>query len=150
MYIDRDRGFTFIELLVVIGIIGILSSIVLSSLSTARAKAADAKTKAQLAGLRAAADIYFDVNGDYGTDTANSCTDIPPDFFEDVDSGMATYTDPDNYPEGATLSCHTDEDTYAVSALLLSESGGEAWCVDSTGASKMIPANLVDDEFECP
>ena len=143
---NKDKGFTLIELLVVIAIIGVLSSVVLTSLNTARAKGNDAKVKAQLAGLRASAEVYYDSNSNYGAGVSDLCSDV---FFTDAISGMLQYTTQANYPTGATLSCHTDTSAYAVSALLLSTSAGEAWCVDSSGASKQIPANLIDGEVSC-
>jgi prepilin-type N-terminal cleavage/methylation domain-containing protein len=48
----RTAGFTLIELMVVISIIGLLSSILAGSLSTTRLKARDAKIKQQVLQLR--------------------------------------------------------------------------------------------------
>ena len=48
-----NRGFTLIELLVVIAIIGILSSVVLTSLSSAKNKATRAATLADIRGVMA-------------------------------------------------------------------------------------------------
>ncbi len=61
----RASGFTLIELLVVISIIGLLSSIVLTSVNSARAKARDARRIADLNQIRTALEFYFDANGYY-------------------------------------------------------------------------------------
>jgi len=55
---NTQKGFTLIELLVVIAIIGILATIVLSSLQSAREKGNDAKISSQLSSMRAQAQLY--------------------------------------------------------------------------------------------
>ena len=51
----KERGFTLIELLVVIAIIGILSAVVLASLSSSRGKARTASVQEELHAVQAAA-----------------------------------------------------------------------------------------------
>jgi prepilin-type N-terminal cleavage/methylation domain-containing protein len=58
MFNKNKKGFTLIELLMVISIIGLLSSIVLSSLSTARQKARDTKRIADLKQIQNAVELY--------------------------------------------------------------------------------------------
>jgi prepilin-type N-terminal cleavage/methylation domain-containing protein len=67
-------GFTLIELLVVISIISLLTSIVLSSLNDAKAKARDARRIQDLAQIRNAIELYSSDNGGVlppGNDNAN-------------------------------------------------------------------------------
>ena len=81
----KSKGFTLIELLVVVAIIGILATVVLGSLSDARAKARDAKRVNQLKSFQTALELYNLDNGFYPqgyTDTspyAENCTDISSD-----------------------------------------------------------------------
>jgi len=61
----KNRGFTLIELLVVIAIIGILASVVLTSLNSAREKGRVASIKSTLKNLQSQAEIYYNDNGTY-------------------------------------------------------------------------------------
>jgi prepilin-type N-terminal cleavage/methylation domain-containing protein len=58
----NKRGFTLIELLVVISIISLLSSVILSSLSTARAKARDARRLQDMRTIQTAINLYQNDN----------------------------------------------------------------------------------------
>ena len=56
----KGAGFTLVELLVVIAIIGILSAIILASMSGARSKGRDAKRVADIKQLTLALQLYYD------------------------------------------------------------------------------------------
>lgn len=58
-------GFTLVELLVVISIIGLLSSMVLASLNNARARARDARRLADVKEIEKAMQFYYDGLGSY-------------------------------------------------------------------------------------
>jgi type II secretion system protein G len=61
----KNRGFTLMELLVVMAIIGVLASVVLSSLNVARTKARDAQRISDARSIRMAINAYFLDNGSY-------------------------------------------------------------------------------------
>jgi prepilin-type N-terminal cleavage/methylation domain-containing protein len=62
----KNSGFTLVELLVVIGVIGVLSSLVIVSLNSARGKANDSRRLADIKQLKAAINLYAnDNNGNY-------------------------------------------------------------------------------------
>jgi type II secretion system protein G len=59
------KGFTLIELLVVIAIIGLLSTLAVVALSSARAKARDAKRVSDIKQITSALELYFNDKNSY-------------------------------------------------------------------------------------
>jgi prepilin-type N-terminal cleavage/methylation domain-containing protein len=55
----KSKGFTLIELLVVVAIIGILATVVLSSLGAARTRARDARRIAEMKNFETALEMYY-------------------------------------------------------------------------------------------
>ena len=62
---SKKRGFTLVELLVVISIVSLLASISLTYLNTARAKSRDAKRLRDLTEMRKALQMYWNQNGSF-------------------------------------------------------------------------------------
>lgn len=88
---SNKKGFTLIELLVVVAIIGVLASIVLSSLSQSRLAARDAKRISLLRNIETALELYYlDHQGYPQCLTATFRSDIAPgvECFQDA---MAPY-----------------------------------------------------------
>ncbi|MES2214202.1 MAG: type II secretion system protein [Patescibacteria group bacterium] len=81
-----ERGFTLIELMVVIAIIGILSTMVLSSLQNAKIKAYDAKRKADLKSILTAYASYNLSGGapltNYGCGGGCQTIETDPNFLQ--------------------------------------------------------------------
>ena len=138
----NSKGFTLIELLVVIAIIGMLSSVVLVSLNSARGKGADVAIKANLSGVRTQAEVYYDINGSYGTGIVVSAacpTSGSSMFFVDpVIVGQIAQARSLNGGVLANTACAANTGIYvswAVAASLKSDVA-KAFCVDSRGVAK--------------
>ncbi len=132
----QQKGFTLIELLVVISIIGLLSSVVLSSLGNARSRASDNAVKAAMKQLAGQAQNYLVVNQGFGTgggggiDTALCSAGV----FADARIAEIRTNILANAATGATMTCTTGNNgaLWAVSVSALK--GGGAWCVDNSSA----------------
>jgi len=62
------RGFTLIELIVVMSIIGVLATLIINNLNDARARARDTKRKQDLNQLKTAIRLYYNDNQSYPND----------------------------------------------------------------------------------
>jgi prepilin-type N-terminal cleavage/methylation domain-containing protein len=66
-----DGGFTFVELLIVIVVLGILAGIVVFGVGRFRSDASSAACRADVSAVNAAADAYLAVTGNYPADMAD-------------------------------------------------------------------------------
>ena len=76
-HIKRDRGFTLIELMIVVAIIGILAAIAIPNFMTYQAKARQSEAKVNLGGLFTTATSYFAENNTFSVPTANALGYLP-------------------------------------------------------------------------
>lgn len=75
-----SRGFTLIELLTVMGIIGLLASVILTNLTIARMRARDSMRKSNMQQLELAVQLYYDTNGAYPPGDNTQGGDWSPSF----------------------------------------------------------------------
>jgi prepilin-type N-terminal cleavage/methylation domain-containing protein len=147
----KNKGFTLIELLVVIAIIGILASVVLTSLSSAKNKAKDSKIKSSLSSIGRVAELYFSIEGTYSgicntTVTSKGATPIGSMVLNAANAGGSTYVAgvTGNGIDKAT--CNLDGVLWAVQVPLTGSRSGsgnmKTWCVDSSGASKLKTTDI--------
>ncbi len=72
-HLKRQEGFTLLELLIVIVIIGILAVLIIPNLASGPARARDAQRKSDLRSLKTALETYFNDNNVYPPAGGVSC-----------------------------------------------------------------------------
>jgi len=125
------KGFTLIEMLVVIAIIGLLSSVVLVALGPSRNKAKDARIISDLNQMRVLVEASYTA-GVYDTALA-----APVSLSGDITSN------------GGSLILNIGSAAYAIASKLASDDT-KFYCIDSSGKVNSAGATLASGAFVCP
>jgi general secretion pathway protein G len=152
------KGFTLLELLVVVAIIGLLATVVMFSIRDSKTKGADAAIKSAMDQAKNQAELYFNNNnrsyeGLCANDPFNKNT-----IGRFLIAAQGTYGAPVNGPyiDGTAGSfspirevCHDSTTAYAA-WIPLAFSSNNAWCIDSINNSKSTNAVLPANQMFCP
>lgn len=135
LFNQKRAGFTLLELLVVISIIGILLALGVVAFTTAQRKGRDAKRRADIKSIQDGFEQYYANEGSYGA----------------ICNAMYTFNDPQIFPAGAPMDpregaypCSSAAAGYCVCASLEADDGNasNASCNFSTASGYYCLTNL--------
>ena len=152
-----NKGFTLIEILIVVAIIGILSAIVMASLGSAKGKGNDVAIQSNLANIRAQSELYYSFVGNYGSGTPSpspsysQCANVSGSVIGSSTLGFANALKAVVKLNGGTtlgtdpyVACSNMGTPMSNWAIIASTSKPTVnWCVDSSGQSKSEPSTSV-------
>ena len=127
-YKNTNNAFTLIELLVVIAIIGILSSVVITSLNSAREKSKIALIKSTLKQLYNQAEINFISLGSYsGSNPSHYDTTCAG-----IDNSLGKIAQ-QLIDQNIIVKCSSAASLFAATAIIYDDTMLKAWSVDQNG-----------------
>lgn len=140
---SKQKGFTLIELMVVVTVIALMSTIVLIALGVSRNRGNDAHIKANMVSVATQAQLYFENNGNYGTIVNDGSTSgfIPACFsvnslFVDPNIANAIATIETANGAGYGNVCVSTPTGYMFASKL---SDNTYWCIDAKNIKKSWP-----------
>lgn len=123
----KQTGFTLLELLVVISIIGILMALGVVAYSTAQKRGRDAQRRGDLKAISSALEQYYAATGGYPV--SNSCSGIATAMGTDYLPGGAPTDPKQNY----SYTCNSSSSSYYLCADVESDDGNNDAADDSPG-----------------
>ena len=132
-------GFTLVELLVVVGIIALLSSLTAVVAREARDRGRDMRIQTSLSQVRFEAALIYNRDNSYVIlcDANNT--------LNETNDNLKIIEDEARKQSGSEPECYATEDTYCVSSPLVT---GKSYCLDSTGYAEKIN-NPDCTDFSC-
>src|ERR1700757_2616926 len=107
----RNQGFTIVELLIVIVVIGILALLVITTYSGIQAKARNAKRQTDIASLQTQLEAYFSQNGFYPSLQDMNSSSFLSSQMKSLDQNALI--DPSNPTQSKTLTATPTAKSYA-------------------------------------
>ncbi len=126
-----SRGFTFIEIIVAVSIIGVLAAITTGTIISIRKSANNGAIKSNLAALQLRAELYYRENRSYSDQTDSSCQ---AGMFSEPGIAQALATADEASPRGMGtygVHCRLNTQAYGVWVERPEDSPTTYWCVDS-------------------
>lgn len=153
--LSNNKGFSLIELIIVIAIIAILAGIIISSFASTRAHSRDSSAISRMNQIRPGTEFDYNLNnsfygmcpsssqGDGRYDTAgsgdNSANNPVLNNIKEAQAALRGTTGEIRSGEAGDVICSSDNTTYGVSIQL----NTDYYCVDSTGfANTRVTAGL--------
>ncbi len=140
----REGGFTLIELMIVVAIIGILAAVAIPRFADLVSRAQEAATKGSLSSVRSAVTIYY---GGTGGEMPDQLSDLVDEYIRQIPGG--------NIPQAAGGTGITWEvgDWYARNETTdglvdATYTDGDGWAYDNTSMHVWIPDDTLDTSDE--
>jgi len=150
MKIKNQRGFSLVELLVVISIIGMLSTMAVVSLGGARKKSRDARRLTDIKQIRTALELYYNDNNEYppsggGTgaisDSNSKITESDPIKTVGGETYMLKMPQDPKSTQGYYYKRGTDNKTYVLHYVLETKANNSI----AAGGHCATPASMTDE-----
>lgn len=134
------KGFTLIEILVTVTIIGIMASMITINVSSARTKGRDESRKANLQAISSALSIYYAQNKEYPNVTSYNelKTVLVPDYLTTWPNDPSNATNVGSFPDSNIYSyfVQTGGGNFALDARLEKNSSCDSTIVPTTKSDK--------------
>ncbi len=145
--VRKMKGFTILELLIVIAIIGILVSIAMMALTQSKSKGADGGVKQNLLNARSQAEYYYNGAATSTYSYTGVCTDGKNGVMKHINAAAQAANAP--YVVGNTQNitasqtvCHENDTGWAAAVPLKTATG--AYCIDNKSFSGVVSLNALD------